>query len=294
MGAGIGDSDEVLPGPIHADRVGHPVVEELEEGEGLGRAARLGGDDEQGAGQIEPLRVGQHSARVGAVEHGQVQTPLLDAEGPAEDVGSQAGAAHPQQQRVGVAPGAHVVDQPLQAGDVLEHGLSDVQPAQPVGDLRGLRLPDGVVVGPDAGHHPVLPHFGQRSVDRGLVRPQAGRLVLPSGQQPVAFLGDGRHQRREGSAKLGHPILLQLLGDRVQVHAQIGQAGHVVAGLVQPGLQRGRDRAVVAEGIERGGGHGVDRVRPDQAVHVKGVRVQGVLGAGAGPQDPLDAGALRE
>src|SRR5438132_1044752 len=39
--------------------------------------------------------------------------------------------------------------------------------------------------------------------------------------------------------------------------------------------------------------HGVYRVWPDQLVHVVGVRILGILRAGAGPEEPLYLGALR-
>ena len=65
------------------------------------------------------------------------------------------------------------------------------------------------------------------------------------------------------------------------------------AGFLKASLQGKRNRAVVAEGTERGRRHGVDCVRPDEAIHVEGVRVEWILGAGASPQRTLDTGALR-
>ena len=135
--------------------------------------------------------------------------------------------------------------------------------------------------------------IGHGIVYRGLVRAQAGRLVLPPSQQSVAFLGDGGHQGLEGFGKLAHTLAQQLLGDGVQVHAQLGQASQLGAGLVQISFQRKRDGAVIAEGVEGSRRHSVDRIRPDEAVHIEGVRVGRVLGAGAGPQGALDASPLR-
>jgi hypothetical protein len=53
--AGVGDGDEVRAGELMAHQRDHTVVEVLEEREGLHRPSRLGGDDEECPGQVEPL-----------------------------------------------------------------------------------------------------------------------------------------------------------------------------------------------------------------------------------------------
>ena len=50
--------------------------------------------------------------------------------------------------------------------------------------------------------------------------------------------------------------------------------------------------AMIAESIERRGRNGVDGVGPDQFFDVQHVAITGILGAGAGPQQPLRLRAL--
>ena len=62
---------------------------------------------------------------------------------------------------------------------------------------------------------------------------------------------------------------------------------------VRVGLESGARRAVVAESVERRGRHGVDRIGADQLINVENVLVSGILGSGAGPQQPLRLRAVR-
>ena len=57
-------------------------------------------------------------------------------------------------------------------------------------------------------------------------------------------------------------------------------------------LQAGARPAVVAEGIHGRRRHGVDRVGADQLLDVEDVAIGRVLGAGAGPEQPLRPRAL--
>ena len=213
LAAGVGDGHKVLPCALGSQGLSRPVVEVLEEGQGLHRAARLGGDDEQRTGRIEPLGVGQDRPGIGAVQHGQVEgLGDLAAKDLAEDLGRQAGAAHAQQQDVGVSLGPHRLRQGIQAVGLRSHRFGDVQPAQPVGDLGGLWLPHGMVVGPDAGHDPVLDHLFQGGVHQRLVLPQAGRPPLPLIQQTLSLFGDAVHQRLKGLGKGSHALVLQSSG----------------------------------------------------------------------------------
>jgi len=150
----------------------------LEERERFHRAARLGRHDEQRPAQVAFPRPGGYRARIGAVQHVQPQ-PAIAAQRQAEDLRRQAGAAHAQQQGLGVSGSA---DFRREGGDVRQlraHGLRQVQPAQAVGDLSRVRLPDGVVMGPDAGHHPRIAQLRQRLLDICLVSAQAAHRPFP-------------------------------------------------------------------------------------------------------------------
>ena len=50
--------------------------------------------------------------------------------------------------------------------------------------------------------------------------------------------------------------------------------------------------AVITESIERGRRNGIDGVRTDQIIHINGVRIGRILGAGGCPQRTLDARTL--
>ncbi|KPL18485.1 MAG: hypothetical protein AMJ92_07710 [candidate division Zixibacteria bacterium SM23_81] len=92
---------------------------------------------------------GQGITEIGALRHGQIQISPFDTEGLLKDLTSQIGTCHGPGQGLGTAVGAHRHNQLTQARQVLKHDPCNVQPAQAVGDLRGLRLPDDVV-SPDA------------------------------------------------------------------------------------------------------------------------------------------------
>ena len=73
--AGVGDGDEPVSRSPRSEGIAQNVVEVLEEGEGLDRASRLGGGDEEGPRQVEPPRLTEDGCRIGAVEHGEVLMP---------------------------------------------------------------------------------------------------------------------------------------------------------------------------------------------------------------------------
>ncbi len=59
------------------------------------------------------------------------------------------------------------------------HGVHDMQPAEPISDLRWLRLPDRIVVGPDAADHLPAAKGLQSFLDPGF-----GRAKRPRGSVP--------------------------------------------------------------------------------------------------------------
>ena len=68
LGARVGDGHEALARLGRADRGLHPLEEVLAQRVGLERAARLAGDDDDGAGQVELALDGLHLRGVGRVD----------------------------------------------------------------------------------------------------------------------------------------------------------------------------------------------------------------------------------
>ena len=119
----------------------------------LDRAARLRSGDEQRAIDGTDLGDPCHRGRVGGVEHVQLESAGRRTRrlvGAGDHLGEQARAAHAGQDHVGELLGDELGGQALQAGGLGPHLGHDMEPAQPVGDLGRVVLPQGVVAGPDA------------------------------------------------------------------------------------------------------------------------------------------------
>jgi hypothetical protein len=127
-GARVGDGDEVRAVALQG-------VEVLELRHRLDRAAGLRRDDEQRRGEVEGVADGADLVRVRGVEH--VQADPAVAERSAEDLGAEARAAHAEQHRVGDPGVAHLGPERAQVVGLGRQPLGDVEPAEPVGQLRG-------------------------------------------------------------------------------------------------------------------------------------------------------------
>jgi hypothetical protein len=92
-GARIGDGDPVSP-------VALARVEVLEQRQGLDRPAGLGREDEERPSRIDGALHGGDLQRLGGVEHVQVDAAGTSPNDLAEDLGSERGPAHAQQDRV--------------------------------------------------------------------------------------------------------------------------------------------------------------------------------------------------
>src|SRR5262249_7272790 len=99
--------------------------------------------------------------------------------------------------------------------------------------------------------------------------------------------GDALDQPVEGLGEEPDAVELELPSDRLQVDAQLAERPPDAARLVDAGVDRARDLAVLAERRQRLRRHGVDGVRSDQLLDVHHVAIGGVLGAGARPERPL-------
>jgi len=89
--------------------------------------------------------------------------------------------------------------------------------------------------------------------------------------------------------KSGHPVRLQLLGERREIEPQYSGACEyrVVSLRIRPdAFPRS---PMIAKCIERRGRYCGDGVRRDQGLEVKNVGITGVFRAGTGPERPLNA-----
>ena len=133
--AGIGDRDEVVGRIRPADRLLDALEEVAEERVGLGRRARLRGDDEQRARDVERGVEGRDLLGVGRVEHVQRGIARRSAEGVAQGVGRQRAAAHPEHDDVIETLGA-VLREVAQVAALRVRLLRDFDPAQSLLDDR--------------------------------------------------------------------------------------------------------------------------------------------------------------
>ncbi len=172
--ARIGDGDELVAGLAvreapDAVLLFLPVVGE--EGQRLGRGARLGGDDAQGAPGVEGPVVGGDRLRVRRVEDVDPQTLLRLGVDPGQHLRRERGAAHAADEHVGVALPCDLLAEGGQLGDlVLEEGGRE-QPAETVLDLGrdlGIVGPEAGVTGPQAAGPAPSDGRGDGLVDGGL------------------------------------------------------------------------------------------------------------------------------
>ena len=156
----------------------------LEQRARLDRAPRLGGDDEQRASQLERDLEGADRGGVGRVEHVQPGPSGAGGKAATQHLRGERGAAHAEQHDVGDALVANLLRERLGIAQFAEHPLRDRQPAQPVGDLGGARLPpQGGVTRANALLHPQL--LGERQL---ALHDRAQRIRYPrfDGQGVVA------------------------------------------------------------------------------------------------------------
>src|SRR5450759_5944252 len=95
-----------------------------------------------------------------------------------------------------------------------------------------------------------------------------------------------------GVAERLYALPLKLGGDGVEVAPATRGVGERPLRRPWVGIERASDPAVVGERAQRLLGHRVDHVGTNQLGDVEHVGVGRVLGASAGPQRPLWAGAL--
>ena len=153
--------------------------------------------------------------------------------------------------------GSNLASEGCEVGCGLQALLGGGQEGEPVADLGGVRLPDGVVAHPEAAHHllaaelreTLLDGAGQRSE-----RAHGGGLAARSGREAPVELGhEGLVALFEGSEAINE----ELVGHGGHVDAGLRRFGELAAGLIERFRGRGRDRQVVENRVEGGLGQGV-------------------------------------
>ena len=164
--SGVGDGDEPVSRYLRSEGIAQNGVEVLEQGDGLDRASRLGGGDEEGPRRVEPPRLPEDGCRIGAVEHGEVGMPGGEAEDVAQHLGRQAGPSHAEEKAMGAAALADGLDHRIDLTDSGHHGFRAVHPPHAVADFRRIGGPEGVVLVPDAVDDGILAHAVQGGANR--------------------------------------------------------------------------------------------------------------------------------
>ena len=181
--ARVGDRDEevaralVGPGRLEGGLDAGPGVGE--EGQRLGRRARLRGHDPERRQRVEVVDDRRDRARIGRVEDPQVQVALRRAERPVEDLRGEARAAHAHDDRGPEAGHADPVPEALEGRDLVGEVGRRIEPAEALGDRRrGRRL-----VRPEAGvpvQEPARPLLAA-----GVGRDRGEALLVGRGQAKV-------------------------------------------------------------------------------------------------------------
>ena len=284
--AGVCDRDELLAGVAAETR-----LEVLGQRERLDRPAGLGRDDEDRVLEVELRLHVEDLGRVCGVEHVQVQRALRAAEAAAQHLRREARAAHAEQHGVLVTLRRQAVGEGHDVVGLLEQGLADGEPAEPIADLGNARAaPERLVATPHARRHVLLSgaFHPLRHGPLEVVRKRGHHRVRPPRDHRLAPLVDAAEQLLHRHRELVHAVLEELGGDVRHIDAGVGERGELSLHLGRIGVGRGAAYlAVLGEGQEGGHRHRVHRVRGHEPVHVHRVRVVRVLRAGGRPQRPL-------
>src|SRR5581483_3338121 len=261
--------------------------------ERLGRLAGLRRHDEQRILDADLRPDARDRDRVGGVENVKLRVALRGSEGVAQDVRAEARAAHAEQHHVGV--GARVARELAELALALGHLLGDGQPSEPVADLLALRRvagPEGRVLGPQPARRVLLLEGAHPLVDLALQRAEAVPLARPLPR--LDLLRRGLQRADEALERLDERLDafdLELARHLVDVDAGLGQLPQLALRELHVLVDAAPDLAVLSEGRERRGWHGVDRLRTDELLDVVRVGIARVLGRGARPQAALRARA---
>src|SRR5262249_48341702 len=102
-----------------------------------------------------------------------------------------------------------------------------------------------------------------------------------------ALGGDDVHQLVPGLDERLRALVLELGRERVDVDTGLGEPGQDLLAVATVGRQDLTELAVLGEGLQSAFGHGVDREGRGEGLDVQNVGGLRILGARAGPQEPL-------
>ena len=94
----------------------------------------------------------------------------------------------------------------------------------------------------------------------------------------VGFVLERLEQLVEALGETGYAFFFELVGYVGHVDADLAEGLDLSTGRICTLVHGPGNGAMVREGGDRGVRHRVDRVRPDEGVHVEKVRICGVLG----------------
>ena len=149
-GTGIGNGHEMPAGLLFTHRFDHAGMKIILEQVGLQGAARLAGDDEQCAGEIQARPGGADLIGIGGVDHVQGRHARPRAEDLVQHFGAHARPAHAQQHHVTEAALLHELGEAQQLVHAGQLVGDDVEPVEPV-CLVAAR-PQARILPPQPGH----------------------------------------------------------------------------------------------------------------------------------------------
>ena len=181
--------------------------------------------------------------------------------------------------------------------DVGLHPLREVQPAQTPADRRVVRrtAPERRrILAPNLVEEAVRPQAADALLDGHGIRPEVERVAIDRlGQRREPLRLQRRPQAVPRLGELADALLLEPPRDGLEIDPEIGEPLQHLARALDASGEARLGPAVIAVGVERFERDGGDGARPDEGVDVLHVAVGGVLGAGAGPQEPLGPRAAR-
>src|SRR5258708_17022916 len=219
----------------------------------------------------------------------ELRVALDRAEGVPQDIRAKARAAHAEQDDIRQFPAGHRELAELRR--LLEHLVRYVKPAQAIVDLLALRrigTPEGRVFGPQAAWGVIFLQLGDLRVYNRLKPAQVVPLARPLARTDVLRRpGEGRQQALERLGEGLDALYLQLVGDPVEVDADLGELFELPLREVHVLVAAATNLAVLTERGERLRRNGVHSVGSDELLDVVRGRIARILGRGARPQGPL-------
>ena len=281
LGARVGDRHQALRGLALTQCLLQRSCKARLQDRRLQRATRLAGHQHQSLGEVQAALDARHLRRIGGIQHRQAREARRRTIGAGQNFGAQARTAHPEQQHIRQAFLTDALDKGAQSSHLGRTHSRRIQPLEPLGFVA--IGPHTRIARPDARIALLLgPTLG-----RGRHRRAQSRRT-----HHTVTARQGRQQVRERIAKGLQALAQQLIGDRIQIDA-CGR--YLLERALGPGHILGQglgNRAVIHEGRDRRRRRGVHRLRAQQPIDIDRVRVLGVLGAGAGPQQTLGLRAL--